>query len=82
VQSLKSIMIVDDEKDDVVSIFKFILKRQGNNTIDFADLQEALNEFKMKHEKYALVISDIKDAKNCKPIKRIMYPVDFSHYCS
>ena len=56
-------MIVDDE-GDVVSIFKSMLERQGYNTNGFADLQEALNEFKMNHEKYALVISDIKDAKD------------------
>lgn len=52
-------MIVDDESD-VVSIFKSVLERHEYNVDGFTDPQLALNEFKVNHEKYALIISDIK----------------------
>jgi two-component SAPR family response regulator len=55
----KNIMIVDDEVM-LFLFFKSMLEKHGYTTNGFAGPQEALNEFKMNDEKYALVISDIK----------------------
>jgi DNA-binding NtrC family response regulator len=61
-------MIVDDEID-IIGLFSEVLTLNGVNVHPFTDPQEALEDFKINHDRYVLVISDVR----MKPISGIEF---------
>jgi DNA-binding response OmpR family regulator len=57
--SPNSILLVDDEQD-IVAIFRKSLQNQGFDAYGFTDPILALEHFKANHPNYGLVISDIR----------------------
>jgi DNA-binding NtrC family response regulator len=55
-------MIIDDEID-ITNLFKEILINAGYQVEDFNDPLKALDECKTNHEKYGLIISDVRMPK-------------------
>jgi DNA-binding NtrC family response regulator len=62
------VMLVDDEID-IVGLFSEVLTMNGINVHPFTDPEEALQDFEINHDRYALVISDVK----MKPISGIEF---------
>ena len=60
--SRQKIMIIDDEID-ITNLFKEILINAGYQVEDFNDPLKALAECKTNHEKYVLIISDVRMPK-------------------
>ena len=58
----QKIMIIDDEID-ITNLFKEILINAGYQVEDFNDPLKALDECKRNHEKYILIISDVRMPK-------------------
>ena len=58
----QKIMIIDDEID-ITNLFKEILINAGYQVEDFNDPLKALDECKINHEKYVLIISDVRMPK-------------------
>ena len=58
----QKIMIIDDEID-ITNLFKEILINAGYQVEDFNDPLKALDECKRNHEKYVLIISDVRMPK-------------------
>lgn len=58
----QKIMIIDDEID-IANLFKEILINAGYQVEAFTDPLKALDECKTNHEKYVLIISDIRMPK-------------------
>ena len=58
----QKIMIIDDEID-ITNLFKEILINAGYQVEDFNDPLKALDECKTNHEKYVLIISDVRMPK-------------------
>ena len=58
----QKIMIIDDEID-ITNLFKEILINAGYQVEDFNDPLKALAECKTNHEKYVLIISDVRMPK-------------------
>lgn len=52
-------MILDDEID-IIGLFAEILTLNGINVRPFTNPEEALDDFKQNHNKYRLIISDVK----------------------
>ncbi|HET6590141.1 MAG TPA: response regulator [Candidatus Nitrosocosmicus sp.] len=57
-----NIAIVDDERD-LLFVYQKALESNGYNINTFNDSYEALTELKQHHEKYFLIISDIRMPK-------------------
>ena len=53
------VMIVDDEID-IIGLFTEILTLNGISVRPFTNAKEALDDFKLSHDKYRLVISDVR----------------------
>lgn len=53
------VMILDDEID-IIGLFAEILTLNGINVRPFTNPEEALDDFKQNHNKYRLIISDVK----------------------
>lgn len=53
------VMILDDEID-IIGLFAEILTLNGISVKPFTDPEEALEDFKQNHNKYRLIISDVK----------------------
>ena len=53
------VMILDDEID-IIGLFAEILTLNGISVRPFTDPEEALEDFKQNHNKYRLIISDVK----------------------
>ena len=62
------VMLVDDEID-IVGLFSEVLTMNGINVHPFTDPEEALQDFEINHDRYVLVISDVK----MKPISGIEF---------
>jgi len=58
----RSIAIIDDEKD-LLYVFKKALEQQGLKVVTFVDSSVALNELKVHHKKYCMVLVDIRMPK-------------------
>ncbi|MGD9533863.1 MAG: response regulator [Candidatus Nitrosocosmicus sp.] len=54
-----AIMVVDDE-EELASLFKTFLERSGYESISFTDPLLALEHFSKNHNKYHLVITDLR----------------------
>ncbi|AFU59521.1 putative signal transduction response regulator, receiver domain protein [Candidatus Nitrososphaera gargensis Ga9.2] len=54
-----SIMVLDDESE-LVTLFSTMLKKNGYDVAGFTSPIEASEDFKFNHDRYALVISDIR----------------------
>jgi DNA-binding NtrC family response regulator len=61
-------MLVDDEID-IVGLFSEVLTMNGVNVHPFTDAEEALDDFEINHDRYVLVISDVK----MKPVSGIEF---------
>lgn len=57
-----NIAIIDDEKD-LLYVYKRALELQGLKVVTFDDSLQALNELKEHHEKYCMVLVDIRMPK-------------------
>ena len=57
--TLPSVMVVDDE-EELVNLFKELLKGSGLNSVSFTDPLLALENFHKNHDKYTLVITDLR----------------------
>jgi DNA-binding NtrC family response regulator len=55
----QKIMIIDDEID-ITNLFKEVLINAGYQVEGFNDPLKALDECKINHEKYVLIISDVR----------------------
>lgn len=55
----RSIAIIDDEKD-LLYVYKKALELQGLKVVTFVDSSVALNELKVHHTKYCMVLVDIR----------------------
>lgn len=53
------VMILDDEID-IIGLFAEILTLNGISVRPFTNPEEALDDFKQNHNKYRLIISDVK----------------------
>jgi two-component system, cell cycle sensor histidine kinase and response regulator CckA len=60
--SRQKIMIIDDELD-ITNLFKEILMNAGYQVEGFTDPLKALAECNINHDKYILIISDVKMPK-------------------
>jgi DNA-binding NtrC family response regulator len=58
----QKIMIIDDEID-ITNLFKEVLINAGYQVEGFNDPLKALDECKINHEKYVLIISDVRMPK-------------------
>jgi len=58
----RSIAIIDDEKD-LLYVYKKALELQGLKVVTFVDSSVALNELKVHHKKYCMVLVDIRMPK-------------------
>ncbi|TVP38984.1 response regulator [Candidatus Nitrosocosmicus arcticus] len=58
----RSIAIIDDEKD-LLYVYKKALELQGRKVVTFVDSSVALNELKVHHKKYCMVLVDIRMPK-------------------
>ena len=52
-------MLVDDEID-IIGLFTEILSLNGINVRPFMNPKDALDDFKQNHDKYKLIISDVR----------------------
>src|SRR5688500_2987892 len=57
--TLPSVMVVDDE-EELVNLFKELLKESGLNSVSFTDPLLALEDFKRSPEMYTLVLTDLR----------------------
>ncbi len=57
-----TILILDDDPD-IVTILKLGLTREGFHVVAFTDPNSALEDFRLNHKDYDLVISDIRMPK-------------------
>jgi len=57
--SVKRILVVDDEKDIVMTV-SLHLEKNGFVAVGFSDPHEALEEFKLNPTKYSMVLTDIR----------------------
>ena len=57
--TLPSVMVVDDE-EELVNLFKELLKGSGLNSVSFTDPLLALEDFKRIPEMYTLVLTDLR----------------------
>jgi two-component SAPR family response regulator len=53
------VMLVDDEID-IIGLFSEILTLNGINVRPFTNPKEALDDFKLNHDDYRLIISDVR----------------------
>ena len=58
----KSILVVDDELD-IVNLFTELLKSRKYDVFGFTNPLKALEDYKKNHNKYGMVISDIRMPK-------------------
>jgi DNA-binding response OmpR family regulator len=54
-----SVMVVDDE-EELANLFRLFLERSGFNTVSFTDPLSAIDHFSQNHDKYSLIITDLK----------------------
>lgn len=54
-----SVMVVDDE-EELANLFRLFLERSGFNSVSFTDPLSAIDHFSQNHDKYSLVITDLK----------------------
>jgi CheY-like chemotaxis protein len=57
--SNKMVLVLDDEFD-IVALMKHSLQKHGYHVFGFTDPSLALEHFKLNHESYSLVISDVR----------------------
>jgi CheY-like chemotaxis protein len=57
--SNKMVLVLDDEFD-IVTLMKHSLQKHGYHVFGFTDPSLALEHFKLNHESYSLVISDVR----------------------
>ena len=56
------ILLVDNEPD-IIDIYPHELRKQGLDVYGFTDPAVALEEFRLSHDEYILVVSDIRMPK-------------------
>lgn len=54
-----SVIVVDDE-EEIANLFRLFLERSGFNSVSFTDPLSAIDHFRQNHDKYCLVITDLK----------------------
>jgi len=62
-RSIKNNIIIVDDERDLLFVYKKALESKDFKVNAFDDSYEALNELKIHHEKYFLVISDVRMPK-------------------